>query len=331
MLEVKSLQTNIYTDNGVVRAVDGVSLKVSRGETIGIVGESGSGKSMLAHSIMRLNPETQVEYESGEILFQGKDILKMSEKALRTMRGNDIAMVFQDPMSGLNPLFTIGRQLIEAIRKTEKISKQAAQKRAIELLNDVGIPQAEERLKDYPHQFSGGMRQRVLIAIALSRNPKLLIADEPTTALDVTVQASILKLLKKLQKKYEMAIIIISHDLGVIAQMADRVYVMYCGRIVEEGSVEQIFYQTQMPYTWSLLRAQPHVNKEVKLQHIKGQPPNMIERPIGCHFHPRCPFKTEQCEKTDPSLRKVNKNHYAACILTELQFKEKEAHLKEGV
>lgn len=337
MLEVKDLKTQIDTNEGVVRAVDGVSFTVKAGETLGIVGESGSGKSVLAHSIMQLNPKPPAFYPEGEILFEGRSILELSEKELRKIRGNEIAMIFQDPMSSLNPVFKIGAQLIEAILTNEKMSKKAAKQRAIELLQDVGIPDAERRLQDYPHQFSGGMRQRVLIAIALAGNPKLLIADEPTTALDVTIQAQILELMRKVQKKYGMAIILISHDLGVISQMADNVLVMYSGRIVEEGTVNDIFYRTSNPYTWSLLRSLPRLDggKHKRLIHIEGQPPNLISPPKGCNFHPRCPFATEKCLEIDPDLTYRSDRHQAACILSEEEFeagKERvEATDREGV
>lgn len=337
MLEVRNLKTQIAANEGIVKAVDGVSFTVEPGETLGIVGESGSGKSVLAHSIMQLNPQPPTFYPEGSIHFEGKNLLELSEKQLRKMRGNDIAMIFQDPMSSLNPVFKVGSQLMEAILTHQKLSKKAARSRAIELLKDVGIPDAEKRMDDYPHQFSGGMRQRVLIAIALAGNPKLLIADEPTTALDVTIQAQILELMKKVQKKYGMAIILISHDLGVISQMADRVLVMYSGRIVEEGSAGDIFYRTSMPYSWSLLRSLPRLdgNKHDRLMNIKGQPPNLIDPPKGCNFHPRCPFATEKCLEVDPALIERGAGHWAACILSEEEFNEKKKEVelqdREGV
>ena len=337
MLEVQNLKTQIDTNEGIVKAVDGVSFTIEAGQTLGIVGESGSGKSVLAHSIMQLNPEPPAFYPEGKIIFEGKSLLEQSEKALRKIRGNEIAMIFQDPMSSLNPVFKIGAQLIEAIITNEKMSKKQARARAIELLKDVGIPDAERRMEDYPHQFSGGMRQRVLIAIALAGNPKLLIADEPTTALDVTIQAQILELMRKVQKKYGMAIILISHDLGVISQMADHVLVMYAGRIVEEGTVNDIFYRTSMPYTWSLLRSLPRLDggKHERLINIEGQPPSLIEPPKGCNFHPRCPFATEKCLEIDPELTSRGSGHRAACILSEEEFittKERiEAREREGV
>lgn len=330
MLEVKSLKTHIDTNEGIVQAVDGVSFTIEAGQTLGVVGESGSGKSVLAHSIMQLNPKPLVFYPDGEIIFEGKDLLELPEKRLRKIRGNEIAMIFQDPMSSLNPVFKIGSQLIEAITTNQKISKKQAKSRAIELLTDVGIPDPRRRMQDYPHQFSGGMRQRVLIAIALAGNPKLLIADEPTTALDVTIQAQILDLMRKVQKKYKMAIIIISHDLGVISQMADHVLVMYAGRIVEKGTVNDIFYRTSMPYTSSLLRSLPRLDgaKGERLISIEGQPPSLISPPKGCNFHPRCPFATKDCLEIDPKLTLRDEGHLAACILSEQSFKVKEKELQ---
>lgn len=324
MLEVKNLKAHIDTPDGVVKAVDGVSFIIKPGETVGIVGESGSGKSVLAHSIMQLNPKPPTFYPQGEILFEGKNLLQLQEKELRKIRGNDIAMIFQDPMSSLNPVFKVGEQLMEAILTHHHMPKSKAKQRAIELLKDVGIPDPEKRMNAYPHQFSGGMRQRVLIAIALACNPKILIADEPTTALDVTIQAQILELMKNIQEKYGMAIIIISHDLGVIAQMAEKVLVMYSGRIVEKGNVEDIFFHTSMPYTWSLLRSLPRIDSESRerLLNIEGQPPNLIHPPSGCNFHPRCPFATEQCKLIDPELTKRSSNHFVACLLSEVEFKE---------
>lgn len=332
MLEVKNLKAYIDTPDGVVKAVDGVSFTIKPGETVGIVGESGSGKSVLAHSIMQLNPMPPTFYPQGEILFEGKNLLDLKEKELRRIRGNEIAMVFQDPMSSLNPVFKIGDQLMEAILTQNSMPKVKARQRAIELLRDVGIPDAEKRMTAYPHQFSGGMRQRVLIAMALACNPKILIADEPTTALDVTIQAQILELMKSIQEKYGTAIIIISHDLGVIAQMAEKVLVMYSGKIVEKGDVEDIFYRTSMPYTWSLLRSLPRIDSESRkrLQNIEGQPPNLIHPPSGCNFHPRCPFATEQCKKVDPPLTDRARNHAAACLLTATEFDEARSRLENG-
>ncbi|SIT73014.1 ABC transporter ATP-binding protein [Edaphobacillus lindanitolerans] len=336
MLEVNHLKTQIETNEGIVKAVDGISFRVNAGETLGIVGESGSGKSVLAHSVMQLNPKPPTFYPEGEIIYKDRNLLTLSEKELRKIRGNEIAMIFQDPMSSLNPVFKVGAQLEEAILTHQKISKKEARKRAVELLQDVGIPDAAQRMQSYPHQFSGGMRQRVLIAIALAGNPKLLIADEPTTALDVTIQAQILDLLLGLQKKYGMAIILISHDLGVISQMADRVLVMYSGRVVEEGTVNDIFHRTAMPYTWSLLRSLPRIDGgHQRLIHIEGHPPNLLAPPKGCNFAPRCPFATETCLAVDPALSPRGEGHQAACVLTKEEFNEKkkewEAVKMEGV
>ncbi|MFD1171206.1 ABC transporter ATP-binding protein [Oceanobacillus picturae] len=331
MLEVKNLKTQIDTNEGIVQAVDGVSFTVRAGETLGIVGESGSGKSVLANSIMQLNPNPPTFYPEGEILFEGNNLLKLSEKQLRKIRGNEIGMIFQDPMSSLNPVFKVGAQLVEAILTHQKMSRKDAKALAIELLKDVGIPDAERRMDDYPHHFSGGMRQRVLIAIALAGNPKLLIADEPTTALDVTIQAQILELMKGIQEKYGTAIIIISHDLGVISQMAEKVLVMYSGRIVEKGSVNDIFYRTSMPYTWSLLRSLPRLDGVAqRLINIEGQPPNLVSPPKGCNFHPRCPFATEKCLEIDPELMPRKEGHWVACILTEQEFETEKERLESA-
>lgn len=325
MLEVNDLNVRITTERGIVKAVNGVSFTVKQGQTVGIVGESGSGKSVLAKSIMRLNPEATTTYPKGDIIYQDKHILQLTEKSMRSIRGNEISMVFQDPMSSLNPVFTIGHQLMEAIRTKRKTSRREAETKAIELLKDVGIQDPVRRMREYPHQFSGGMLQRVLIAIALASKPKLLIADEPTTALDVTIQAQILNLFKNIQKKYGMAIIIITHDLGVVANIADQVLVMYSGKIVEQGETNDIFYNCSMPYTWSLLRAIPRFDTDhsERLLNIKGQPPNLLDLTTGCSFYPRCPFASEQCRITTPPLKQVSKDHYVACLLSEDEFKEK--------
>ncbi|MNO23131.1 Oligopeptide transport ATP-binding protein OppD [compost metagenome] len=325
LLEVRHLKAYIESDNGDVKAVDDVSFTVQQGETIGIVGESGSGKSILALSLAQLNPNPPVFYPQGEIIFEGKNLLKLDERQLRQIRGNEIAMIFQDPMSSLNPIYRIGSQLIEAIRAHRKLPKSEAEKQAVELLRDVGIPDPERRMKDYPHQLSGGMRQRVMIAIALACRPKLLIADEPTTALDVTIQAQILELMKSIQKKYGTALLIITHDLGVVAKLADRVLVMYSGKIVEQGDVEDIFYHTGMPYTWSLLRSMPniHASADTRLIPIQGQPPNLISPPKGCNFSPRCPFVTDRCVEREPSLKDLGNNHAIACVLSKEEFESR--------
>lgn len=331
MLEVKNLQVRLDTAGGLIKAVDGVSFTIEKGQTIGIVGESGSGKSVLARSIMQLNPKPPTLYPEGEILFEGRDLLQMKEKQLRKLRGSEVAMVFQDPMSSLNPVFRIGHQLIEAIRAHQDISRSAAKNKALELLTDVGIPDPELRMRDYPHQFSGGMRQRVLIAIALACRPKLLIADEPTTALDVTIQAQILQLMKDIQQKYGTAIIIITHDLGVVASLADKILVMYSGRIVEEGRPADIFYNTAMPYTWSLLRSLPRLDAEVheRLLSIQGQPPDLADPPKGCNFHPRCPIASPTCLEIDPPLAKQGAGHYAACIFSKKEQQERKLKLEK--
>ncbi|MCA0972190.1 ABC transporter ATP-binding protein [Halobacillus litoralis] len=327
MLQVNNLHVHLDTPDGTVKAVDGVTFSIEAGETVGIVGESGSGKSVLAHSLMKLNPEPPAAYPEGDVYFNDRSVLKMNKKELRKLRGSDIAMIFQDPMSSLNPVFKIGKQLIEAIQAHRKRPKKEAREKAIELLRDVGIPDPEARIESYPHQFSGGMRQRVLIAMALASEPKLLIADEPTTALDVTIQAQVLELLKGIQKRYGAAIMIITHDLGVVAHLADRILVMYAGRLVESGSAEDIFYRTAMPYTWSLLRSIPSVGGGERLVPIDGQPPSLIDPPAGCSFEPRCPFATEACRHVDPDLKERGSGHEAACLLSFSEFES----LKEGV
>lgn len=332
MLQVENLHVHLDTPGGLVKAVDGVSFSIQKGETIGIVGESGSGKSVLAHSLMKLNPEPPAKYPDGTIHFEDQSVLEMGKTELRKLRGNDIAMIFQDPMSSLNPVSKIGKQLIEAIQAHQKRPKQQAREKAIELLEDVGIADAKARMNSYPHQFSGGMRQRVLIAMALASNPKLLIADEPTTALDVTIQAQVLDLLKGIQEKYGTAILVITHDLGVVAHLADRILVMYAGKIVESGSAEDIFYRTSMPYTWSLLRSVPVIREggPERLIPIDGQPPSLIDRPAGCAFEPRCPFARDACRQVDPPLEHRESNHSAACILSSNEFEEQKKKL-EGV
>jgi oligopeptide transport system ATP-binding protein len=330
MLKVTGLKAYLDTPAGMIKAADDVSFSVKAGETVGIVGESGSGKSVLALSLMKLNPTPLTLYPQGEIMFEGRNLLDLKERELRKIRGNEISMIFQDPMSSLNPIFRIGDQLIEAIRSHKKVSRRKAEEKAIDLLNDVGIPDAKRRMIEYPHEFSGGMRQRVMIAIALACQPKLLIADEPTTALDVTIQAQILDMMRTIQKKYGTAIIIISHDLGVVAQLADRVLVMYSGRIVEEGSTADIFYRTAMPYTWSLLRSVPRLDSATKerLIPIQGQPPNLVTPPEGCNFNPRCPFVTQDCFKIDPDLKERANGHRVACILSEPEFEARKQQIE---
>ncbi len=318
MLEVNNLKTHFKTQDGVVKAVDGVSFSLEAGEILGIVGESGSGKSVTALSIMQLNPKPPTEYPEGEILFEGQNLLEVSEKRMQQIRGNDIAMIFQDPMTSLNPVFTVGNQIREAIRIHQDVSKSEAQEKTVQVLRDVGIANPERRAKEYPHQFSGGMRQRAMIAMALSCNPKVLIADEPTTALDVTIQAQILELMVGLQEKYGTAIVMITHDLGVVSQLADQVMVMYAGRAVEQATTDEVFYDPLMPYSWSLLRALPRLDTagEVRLLPVKGAPPSLIFLPEGCNFNPRCPFVKDECLEIDPDLYEKKPGHTAACILS---------------
>jgi oligopeptide transport system ATP-binding protein len=317
LLEVRDLQVSFSTYAGDVQAVRGVSFDLRRGETLAIVGESGSGKSVTAKSIMRLNPEANTIVRGGEILFEGKDILKLSEKRMQDIRGPKIAMVFQDPMTSLDPTMRIGRQITESLRKHLGISKEAAKKRAIELLTLVGIPYPEQRIKQYPHQFSGGMRQRVVIAIALSCDPQILIADEPTTALDVTIQAQILELLRELQEQLGMSVILITHDLGVVANTAHRIAVMYAGKVVETGTLREIFYNPQMPYTWGLLSSipLPTADRSQDLIPIPGSPPDMHDPPKGCPFTPRCPYAMRICAEEMPEYTTFSSEHKAACWL----------------
>ena len=315
LLVVDNLTMYFHTRDGVVKAVDGVSYELNSGETLGVVGESGSGKSVTALTIMRLIPMPPGRVEGGDVLFRGESLLKMSDNEIRKIRGNRIAMVFQDPMTSLNPVYRIGRQIAEPLILHKGMSKRDAWARAVELLDLVGIPHPESRVKDYPHQFSGGMRQRVMIAMALANDPDILIADEPTTALDVTIQAQILELMEELQKRIGSAIILITHDLGVVADMADNVLVMYAGRPVEYGSVDQLFYRPLHPYTWGLMDSLPEydVDEKSKLCPIKGQPPSLINVPSGCSFHPRCPFAQPVCSTDVPEYRIIEGGHGAAC------------------
>src|SRR5881409_2126306 len=302
LLEVNDLKTYFQTDDGIVKAVDGVSFSVEKGKTLGIVGESGCGKSVTCLTIMGLNNRRNT-ISSGEALWKGQNLIGMSPKALRRIRGDEIAMIFQDPMTSLNPVHKVGQQLIEAILLHQDVTRAAARARALELLKAVGIPRADTRIDDYPHQFSGGMRQRVMIAMALVNNPDLLIADEPTTALDVTTQAQILDLMKRLQDEFGSAIIMITHDLGVVAEVADDVTVMYAARVQEEGPVDSIFRRPHMPYTWGLLGSLPRLDTDLELLvQIKGQPPSLLNPPQGCRFHPRCPYVMDICKKEDPPL-----------------------------
>ncbi|CAA9557087.1 MAG: Oligopeptide transport ATP-binding protein OppD [uncultured Thermomicrobiales bacterium] len=315
LLEVKNLKTQFFTQDGVVKAVDDVSFYVMPGETLGIVGESGSGKSMTGLSIMRLIPNPPGKIVNGEVNFNGRDIIKMSEEQVRAIRGNDIAMIFQDPMTSLNPVLTINRQISEALQLHMGMNKDQAKARSIELLEMVGIPNAEQRVDQYPHQFSGGMRQRVMIAMALSCNPKLLIADEPTTALDVTIQAQILDLMRTLQSETGAGVLMITHSMGVVAGMADRVQVMYAGHIVETATTEEIFANPRHPYTVGLMKSIPRLDaaRKSKLQPIRGLPPDMIDLPDMCPFVPRCNYAREKCEQKNPPLIQVSTGHYSAC------------------
>src|SRR3954470_1540784 len=295
VLQVKDLNISFHTFSGEVQAIRGVSFDLYNGETLAIVGESGSGKSVTTKSIMRLLPEHNSEIKSGEILFEGKDLTKLKDKEMQKIRGKDISMIFQDPMTSLNPTMKIGHQIMEPLIKHQNMSRHAAKERAVDLLKLVGIPKAEIRVDQYPHQFSGGMRQRVVIAIALACNPKILIADEPTTALDVTIQAQILELMKDLQNKIDTSIIFITHDLGVVANVADRVAVMYGGQIVETGTVDEVFYDPRHPYTWGLLSSMPSLDNDgdTELIAIPGTPPDLINPPKGCPFAPRNEYAME--------------------------------------
>ncbi len=315
LLEVKNLRTYFYTQEGVVRAVDGVSWDLDEGETLGLVGESGCGKSVTAMSILRLIPNPPGRIVDGEIIFEGRDLLKVSSADLRKVRGNRIGMIFQEPMTSLNPVLTIGNQLTEAIRLHMGLDDAQANARGAELLELVGIPEAESRLKDYPHQFSGGMRQRVMIAMALSCNPKLLIADEPTTALDVTIQAQILDIMARLSRDFGTAVVVITHNLGVVARYADRVNVMYAGKIVEMGSATDIFKRPKHPYTVGLMASVPRLDatEHVRLATIEGHPPLLIEPIPGCPFEPRCDWRIDKCTTDAPPLELKEEGHFAAC------------------
>ncbi len=324
LLEVNNLRTQFFTQDGVVKAVDDISFYVMPGETLGVVGESGCGKSMTGLSIMRLIPNPPGKIVSGEIIFNGNDVLKMRDEQVRAIRGNEIAMIFQDPMTSLNPVLTVNRQISEALQLHMHMNKQQARGRTIELLKMVGIPNAEERIDQYPHQFSGGMRQRVMIAMALSCNPKLIIADEPTTALDVTIQAQILDLMRVLQTERDTGVILITHSMGVVAGMADRIQVMYAGHIVETASTEEIFANPRHPYTVGLMKSIPRLDaqRREKLEPIRGLPPDLIDLPDMCPFVPRCNYAREKCEQQNPPLLKVAEGHYSACWFWEEVSKE---------
>lgn len=315
LLQVKDLRTYFYTEEGVVKAVDGVTYDVEEGETLALVGESGCGKSVSALALLRLIPIPPGRIVSGEVLFDGEDLLKMSEEEIRHIRGNKISMVFQEPMTSLNPVLTIGKQLTEAIELHLKLDREAANQRAIQLLEMVGVAEAERRVADYPHQFSGGMRQRVMIAMALSCNPKLLIADEPTTALDVTIQAQVLEVMARLSSEFGTSVIIITHNLGVVARYANRVNVMYAGKIIESSSAAVVYGDPRHPYTLGLLNSVPRLDQatDQKLIPIEGLPPDLSHLPPGCSFYPRCTFRIDKCREEYPPLQLVSENHYAAC------------------
>jgi len=315
LLQIKDLTTQFFTEEGVVHAVDGVTYDVQEGETLGLVGESGCGKSVSALSILRLIPNPPGKITNGEIFFEGEDLLKMDEEEIRHIRGNRIAMIFQEPMTSLNPVLTIGRQLTEALELHLRMDRAAATKRAAELLDMVGIPSAAARLSEYPHQFSGGMRQRVMIAMGLSCNPKLLLADEPTTALDVTIQAQILELMARLSRELGTAVVIITHNLGVVARYADRVNVMYAGKIIETASAAELYANPRHPYTIGLLKSVPRLDETRKdrLQPIEGSPPDLVNIPRGCSFAPRCTYKIDKCTEETPPLMQAADKHYAAC------------------
>ena len=315
LLEVRDLRTQFFTQDGVVHAVNGINYTVDEGETIGIVGESGCGKSVGVMSLIRLIPSPPGKIVGGEVLFENRDLLKVSDEEIRSIRGNKIAMIFQDPMTSLNPVLTIGRQIMEALELHLGMDKQQARARAVELLELVGIPSAADRIDNYPHQFSGGMRQRAMIAMGLSCNPQLLIADEPTTALDVTIQAQIIDLVKRLRDEIGMAIIWITHDLGVVAGMADRVIVMYAGYIVEEAPVKELYQNPRHPYTLGLLASLPRLDAERprKLKSIEGLPPDLIDFPKGCPFYARCNYRIDVCAREMPPLRTVGVGHKVAC------------------
>jgi len=318
LVEFKNLKTYFYTEDGIVKAVNDVSFNIKEGETIGVVGESGCGKSVTSMSLMRLIPNPPGKIVDGDILFEGKSVLKMSEEEMRHIRGNKISVIFQEPMTSLNPVFTVGDQIGEAIILHQKLSKEQARNKGIEMLKLVGIPRADEIIDAYPHSLSGGMRQRVMIAMALSCNPKLLIADEPTTALDVTIQAQILDLMRNIKKTLNTSIMLITHDLGVIAEMADYVVVMYAGKVVEEAPVIELFKQPMHPYTVGLLNSKPILNRETqRLYSIPGQVPNPIGMPDSCYFCERCEKATERCKTQIPPLREVADGHKVACWLYE--------------
>jgi peptide/nickel transport system ATP-binding protein len=319
LLDIRGLKTHFATDDGVVQAVDGVDLSIGRGETLGVVGESGCGKTVTAMSVLKLIAMPPGKIVAGEILYQGRDLVPLDADEMDRIRAKDIAMVFQEPMTSLNPVYTVGEQIAEVVRRHEGLSRRAAQEKAVQMLRLVQIPNPEQRLHDYPHQFSGGMRQRVMIAMAISCSPKLLIADEPTTALDVTIQAQILELLADMKSRFGMAIMLITHAMGVVAETAQRVVVMYAGRVIEEAPVEQLFANPRHPYTQGLIRSIPHIDKaatgRARLEAIPGVVPSLINPPPGCRFAPRCRFAMPACREAIPPLREVGAGHKVACVL----------------
>jgi peptide/nickel transport system ATP-binding protein len=333
LLRVEDLRVEFPTEDGVVHAVDGISFDVERGRTLGIVGESGSGKTVSALTTMGLTRRMGARI-SGRILFEGRDLLALTEAEMRELRGNEIAMIFQDPLSSLHPLYSVGAQIVEAVRAHREVSKANARERAVELLDLVRLPDPARRVEEYPHELSGGMRQRAMIAMALANEPKLLIADEPTTALDVTVQAQILALLARLQGELGMAIVIVTHDLGVVGEMAEEVAVMYAGRIVESAQTELLFSTPEHPYTWGLLKSIPTLDapREEELEPIAGSPPSLIDRPSGCHFHPRCPYAQPEHARVDPCLEVVpgEPDHRVACLLDSKTRRDLWARLRAG-
>ena len=316
LLEIKNLKTRFYTQDGVVRAVNDVSYTMDSGEILGVVGESGCGKSVHALSMMQLIPDPPGKITNGEVWLDGQDLLTLSEEQMQKVRGRDIAMIFQDPMTSLNPVYTVGYQIVEALLLHNDMTKSEAKDRAGELLELVGIPGAKDRLDDYPHQFSGGMRQRAMIAMGLSCEPKLLIADEPTTALDVTIQAQIIDLVKKLQDELSMSIMWITHDLGVVAELAHNINVMYAGSIIETGKIRNIYKDTKHPYTIGLLSAIPRIDVDIEeLEEIPGTIPNLIHPPEGCRFNPRCKHAMDICRSSPPRMLEVSEGHYVSCHL----------------
>jgi peptide/nickel transport system ATP-binding protein len=334
LLEVEDLRVHFETEDGLVKAVDGISYTVDRGQTLGIVGESGSGKSVSSLTVMGLTRARNARI-SGTVRFDGEDLLGASDQEMRTIRGNDIAMIFQDPLSSLHPFYKVGKQIAEGVLAHKDVSKAQAWDRAVEMLSLVGIPEPRKRADAYPHEFSGGMRQRAMIAMALANDPKLLIADEPTTALDVTVQAQILELIERLQSEFDTAVVVITHDLGVVAEMADEIAVMYAGRIVEKANTDTIFAAPEHPYTWGLLSSIPRLDspRDEELVPIAGRPPSLITLPPGCSFHPRCPYVREAHKRVDPKLEPVagNPGHEVACLLDSAVRRKLWGELREGV